>query len=152
MAVILDSTDPGALIAHAFLSLFYSFGIFFYNWADYGAKCPRCRPWPPPPIPYPCPTPKTSTWQDLPKCPARGLVNPKGVIPFASDNFISSANLPKESNPYITFLKAQDDSIAKIMSLGLEGRLLGFIRLGPFCAHCAEQAVAASPQCPAFPF
>ena len=96
--------------------------------------------------------PETSTWQDLPQCPARDLVNPKGVIPFASGNVISSANLPKESNPFIPFPRAQDDSIAKIMSLGPEGRLLGFTGLGPFCAHWAERAVVASSQCPAFPF
>lgn len=43
MAVILDSTDPGALIAHAFLSLFYSFGIFFYKLGRLWGKVPKVQ-------------------------------------------------------------------------------------------------------------
>lgn len=143
--------QPGALITYTFLGLFDSFGIFPpMTGKTMGhrvqAAGPATSSQPPPHL-----MSKASTRQDLPKSPARDLVNPKGAIPFTSDNFISSANLPKESNPFIPFLKAQDDSITKIMSLGPEGRLLGFTCLGPFCAHWAERAVVASSQCPAFP-
>lgn len=49
------------------------------------------------------------------------------------DNFVSSSNLPKESNPLAILLKAQDDPTAQIMTLRPEGKLLGFTHvLGHF--------------------
>lgn len=109
------------------LSLVHSFGIF-YTLARLWGKVSEVRTlatssYSPCPPPYP--TPKGPTRQDLPKCSARGLVNPKEEIPFAPDDVISSLTLPKDSAPLTAFLKGQEYPIPKTMSLGPEERLQG---------------------------
>lgn len=126
MATTRDGAHSGALVMCIFLTLFYKLAQPLLSWPDRRASRPRLRPL----------LLGSLDRQDLPKYSARRLVNPTGLILFASADFIGSPNFPNHPTQSPLLWTTEDAPPAQIMSFGPEGRLRG-------CAHapgCCEPA------------